>query len=61
MKATATKDFSASMSGRDFKCECGDVVEADARTVEQLEAAGLVRRCDKPKRAAKARKAVNDD
>ena len=42
MKATAVKDFTASMSGQEFDCEAGVEVEADAKTIKQLEAAGLV-------------------
>lgn len=58
MKATAIKEFSAHVNGRDFKCKAGDAVEADVKTVEQLEAIGLVttkqvKRADKPRKAAK--------
>lgn len=60
MKATALKEFTASMSGRDFKCDAGDEVEADAKTIEQLEALGLVT-TKQARRAAKPRKAGNDD
>lgn len=61
MKATAVKDFTASMSGRDFKCVAGDEVEADSKTIAQLEAIGLVSTGRQAKRAAKPRKAENDD
>lgn len=60
MKATAIKDFTASVSGRDFKCGTGDEVEADAKTIAQLEAIGLVT-TKQVKRGAKPRKAGNDD
>ena len=58
MKAKAVKDFTASISGRYFKCGAGDVVEADAKTIGQLEAIGLV---TTRIRASKPRKAANDD
>ena len=61
MKATAVKDFSASVSGRDLRCSAGDEVEADAKTIEQLEAIGLVSTNEKLKRGAKPRKAAKDD
>jgi len=59
MKASAIKDFTASMNGCDFKCVEGDEIEADAKTIEQLEAIGLV--SAKPKRVAKTRKAAEND
>lgn len=59
MKATAVKDFTASVNGREFKCETGAEVEADPKTIGQLEAIGLV--STKLKRGAKPRKAGNDD
>lgn len=61
MKATAIKDFTASVNGREFKCKGGDEVEADAKTIKQLEAIGLVSASEKLKRAAKPRKAGKDD
>ena len=60
MKAMAIKDFTASVNGREFKCK-GDEVEADAKTIKQLEAIGLVSASEKLKRAAKPRKAGKDD
>ena len=56
MKAKAVKKFSASMGGRDIKCDAGDELEADKRTVSQLEAMGLV-----TTKAAKRGKAVEND
>lgn len=60
MKAKAIKEFTASVSGRDFKCAAGDEIEADAKTVGQLEAIGLVEKA-KPKRATRSRKAEEND
>lgn len=60
MKATAINDFNATVSGRDFRCKRGDVVEADAKTIELLRGIGLVS-TDEDKRASKPRKAGNDD
>lgn len=60
MKATALNDFSASISGRDFKCKRGDEIDADSKTIGQLEAIGLVTTA-KPKRASKPRKAAEND
>ena len=59
MKATAIKQFSASMSGHEFRCDSGDELEADAKTIEQLEAMGLV--TTKRAKGAKPGKAANDD
>lgn len=59
MKATAVKKFDASVNGRDFKCETGDEVEADAKTIGQLEAVGLV--TTKKIRGSKLRKAAQND
>ena len=59
MKATAVKKFSASVNGRDFRCESGDEVEADAKTIEQLEAIGLV--TTKRLKGAKPGKAGDND
>lgn len=61
MKATAIKKFNASVNGRDFACEAGDEIEADARTIGQLEAIGLVSSNEKLKRARKPRKAAEND
>lgn len=60
MKARATKDFSASVNGRAFACAAGDELEADAKTIEQLEAMGLAAG-QKAKRARAPRKAADDD
>lgn len=57
MKATATVDFTASMSGCDIKARAGEAVEADARTIEQLEAIGLVT----TKKAKRVKKEESDD
>ena len=59
MKATAVKKFTASLNGHEFDCEAGDSVEADARTVGQLEAIGLV--TTKQIKGAKPGKAAKDD
>jgi len=59
MQATATKKFTASLNGLEFDCEAGDMVEADAKTVGQLEAVGMV--TTKQIKGGKPRKAVNDD
>lgn len=59
MKATAIRQFSASVNGRDFHCENGDEVEADAKTIGQLEAIGLV--TTKKLKGAKPRKAAEND
>ncbi len=61
MKAKANKDFSASVNGCEFKCSAGDEIEADARTIGQLEAIGLVSTSEKTKRARKPRKAAEND
>lgn len=61
MKAVAVKDFTASLNGRDFRCAGGDEIEADAKTIAQLEAIGLVSTNAKLKRGAKPRKAAQDD
>ncbi len=60
MKATAVKDFTASMSGQEFDCEAGVEVEADAKTIKQLESVGLVTTSEKVK-GRKPRKAGSDD
>ena len=60
MKATALKKFTASISGYEFDCEPGDQLEADAKTIGQLEAMGFVT-TKEIKGAAKPRKAGNDD
>jgi len=56
MKATAIKQFTATMSGRVFRCKEGDALEADAKTIGQLEAIGLVttKSVRKPKTTRKA-------
>lgn len=59
-KATAIKEFSAHVNGRDFRCKAGDEVEADVKTIAQLEAIGLVT-TKQVKRAAKPRKAEKND
>ena len=62
MKAVAVRDFNASVNGRDFRCEAGDEVEADAKTIGQLEAIGLVSTNEKLKQGAKKpRKAAKND
>ena len=61
MKATAVRDFNASVNGRDFRCASGDEVEADAKTIGQLEAIGLISTNEKLKRGAKPRKAAEND
>jgi len=38
----ATKDFKASIDGREISCKAGDEVEADAKALAKLMAAGLV-------------------
>lgn len=58
MKATALKAFSACMSGRMLKCAPDDAVEADAKTIAQLEAIGLV--TTKAKRKQPTRKAADN-
>ena len=60
MKATAVKDFTASVNGCVFDCVAGETLEADAKTIEQLEAIGLVTTNEKARRA-KPRKAAQDD
>ena len=59
MKARAVKQFTASMGGRVFKCGEGDEIEADAKTIGQLQAIGLV--TTGRKRASKPGKAEKDD
>lgn len=59
MKAKAIRDFTAAISGRTFKCVSGDEVEADAKTIGQLEAIGLV--TTKVKRAPRTKKGEQDD
>ena len=54
MKATALRAFTACMSGRRFKCAADDAVEADAKTIAQLEAIGLVTTKVKRKQPRKA-------
>ena len=56
MKAVAVRDFNASVNGRDFRCTSGDEIEADAKTIGQLEAIGLVttKSVRKPKTTRKA-------
>lgn len=61
MKAVAVRDFNASVNGRDFRCTSGDEIEADAKTIGQLEAVGLVSTNEKLKRGAKPRKAAKND
>lgn len=61
MKAMAVRDFNASVNGRDFRCKSGDELEADAKTIGQLEAIGLVSTNEKLKRASKPRKAAKND
>lgn len=60
MKATAIKDFTASMSGCEYECAAGDEIEGSAKTIGQLEAIGLVT-TKKINRASKPRKAAKDD
>ncbi len=60
MEATAVKDFKASVNGLEFDCETGAKVEADARTIGQLEAIGLVT-TKEIKRGGKPRKAGSND
>lgn len=60
MKATAIKDFTASMSGQEFDCEAGVEIEAPAKTIKQLEAVGLVTTSEKVK-GRKPGKAAQDD
>ena len=59
MKATAVKKFNASVNGRSFKCDSGDEVEADAKTIAQLEAIGLV--TTKKTKGSKPGKAAEND
>ena len=59
MEARAVKRFTATVGGRHFDCEAGDALEADAKTVEQLEAIGLV--TTKQIKGAKPGKAAKDD
>lgn len=59
MEATAVRKFTASVGGRDFACEAGDALEADVKTIEQLEAIGLV--TTKQIKGAKPGKAAKDD
>lgn len=59
MKAKAIRDFTAAISGRSFKCAAGDEVEADAKTIAQLKAIGLV--TTGRKRAEKPKKGEQDD
>ena len=61
MKAIAVKDFTASVNGCYLSCEGGAEVEADAKTIGQLEAIGLVTTNEKMKRGAKPRKAARND
>lgn len=61
MRAVAVRDFNASVNGRDFRCTSGDEIEADAKTIGQLEAIGLVSTNEKLKRGAKPRKAAKND
>jgi len=61
MKAVAVRDFNASVNGRDFRCTSGDEIDADAKTIGQLEAIGLVSTNEKLKRGAKPRKAAKND
>ena len=42
MKATATRNFTASVDGRQFSLEAGETLEADQKTVEKLASAGVV-------------------
>lgn len=59
MEATAVKRFTATVGARDFDCEAGDAIEADAKTIEQLEAIGLV--TTKQIKGGKPGKAASDD
>ena len=59
MEATAVKKFTASIGKRRFDCEAGDRIDADAKTIEQLEAIGLV--TTKKLKGAEPRKAGKDD
>lgn len=61
MKAVAVRDFNASVNGRDFRCTSGDEIDADAKTIGQLEAIGLVSTNEKLKRGVKPRKAAKND
>lgn len=58
MKATAIKQFTATMSGRVFRCKEGDAVDADAKTIGQLEAIGMV--TTKARRKTTRKAAEND-
>lgn len=58
MKAMAIKAFKASMSGRFMSCAAGEVFEADAKTIGQLEAMGLA--TTKIKRKPTRKAAEND-
>ncbi len=60
MQATALKKFTASISGLEFDCEPGDALEADAKTIGQLESIGFVT-TKEIKGASKPRKAGKDD
>lgn len=61
MKAVARRKFNASVNGCDFRCEEGDEVEADVKTIGQLEAIGLVSTGEKLDKGAKPRKAARND
>lgn len=56
MKATATKDFSATLGGRAISCKAGDDVEADKRTIARLVRMGLA-----VQQAKRTRKAARND
>lgn len=57
MKATATKDFSATLGGRAISCKAGDDVEADKRTIARLVKMGLAEQ----QQAKRTRKAARND
>lgn len=59
MKATAVRRFTATIGGRRFDCDAGDALESDVKTIEQLEAIGLV--TTKQTKGAKPGKAAKDD
>ncbi len=60
MKAKAAKAFTAAFGLNRFKCGAGDDIEADAKTIGQLKALGLVT-TGRTKRAAAPRKGEQDD
>lgn len=59
MEATANRKFTASVGGLEFDCEAGDRLDADAKTIEMLESAGLVTK--QKEKGGKPGKAEKDD